>query len=142
MHTYTIAQFITNRIKVIDKSQKDIAREAGFQKPNMITMIKQGRTRLPLDKIGPMAVALEMDPVQLLKMWLKEYQPMTWKMIAPLMDLALTEDELRLLNTLRSKAGSSFLSAINEESKLYFNKSSIRYVSRQMLKKGEDKSCI
>lgn len=118
----TIAQFITTRIKVIGKSQKDISREAGFKRPNMISMIKRGETRLPLNKAVSMAIALEMDPVQLLKMCLKEYQPANWTVIESLMNFALTEDELRLLNALRSRTGNPSISAISEESKLYFDK--------------------
>jgi hypothetical protein len=85
-------------------------------------MIKRGETRLPLNKAVSMAIALEMDPVQLLKMCIKEYQPSNWRVIEPLMDFALTEDELRLLNALRVRAGNPSISAISEESRLYFDK--------------------
>ena len=60
--TSQVACFIAARIEATGQLQKDIAAKAGFDKPNMITMIKQGRTRLPLDKVGAMALALETGP--------------------------------------------------------------------------------
>lgn len=118
--TSQVARFVTSRIETTDKLQKDIALQCGFEKPNMITMIKQGRTRLPLGKVGQMAMALETDPVQLLKMCLEEYHPETWEEIAPLMESALTREELRLLTVLRTSTGSPFLPVLSDESKLHF----------------------
>jgi hypothetical protein len=115
-----VARFVNAQIEATGQSQKDIAAQAGFAKPNMITMIKQGRTRLPLDKVGPMAKALKTDPVQLLAMCMKEYHPATWKAIAPYLELAITEDERKLLSALRAWVGGSFNSALNEESRSHF----------------------
>ena len=117
-----VARFIARRIEETGRLQKDIATKCGFDKPNMITMIKQGLTRLPLDKIGPMAMALETDPVQLLKMCMEEYQPATWKAIEPFMETAMTKDELRLLTALRAGIGGPFLSALSDDSKALFDK--------------------
>jgi hypothetical protein len=47
-----VAAFIAKRIDEIGKTQRDIARECGGQKPNVITMLKNGQMKLPLDKIG------------------------------------------------------------------------------------------
>lgn len=115
-----VANYIAHRIEISGQLQKDIAEKVGFEKPNMITMIKQGKTRLPLDKIGLMAKALEVDPVQLLKLCMEEYHPNTWKAIAPFLESAMTTDERRLLNALRAWVGGPFLSAMSEESKRHF----------------------
>jgi transcriptional regulator with XRE-family HTH domain len=62
----TVAQFIAQRIKESSKSQLEIAEACGWGKtPNMVTMVKQGKSRLPLEKIGPMATALGVQPVYL-----------------------------------------------------------------------------
>lgn len=119
--TSKVARFIQRRIEETGQSQKDIAFKVGFEKPNIITMIKQGKTRLPLDKIGLMANALETEPTELFQMCMEEYQPATWKVIAPFMEGAMTRDELRLLNSLRAWVGGPFLSALSEESKTHFN---------------------
>lgn len=112
-----VAQFIRERIDFLGKPQKDVAVEAGFEHPNVITMIKQGKTKLPIAKIGPMATALETDPLQLLKLCLSHYYPDTWKAIEPFLESALTEDEVRLLGALRTSVGGPYLSALSSESK-------------------------
>ncbi len=71
----SVADYITAQISLCGKSQIEIAQQAGFEKPNIITMIKQGKTKLPLDKIGTFAKAIEVDPIFLLRMCLNEYQP-------------------------------------------------------------------
>gem|GEM_PF-662785 len=50
------------------KSQADIAAEAGFTNPNMISMIKSGGTRLPIDRVPALAKALDVDPRRLLQL--------------------------------------------------------------------------
>ena len=40
-----VASFVRHRIAILDKQQTDIAAECGFEKPNIITMIKQGKTK-------------------------------------------------------------------------------------------------
>jgi len=64
-----------------------------------------------------MANALETDATQLLKMCLEEYQPLTWKAIAPFMEFALSQDEFRLLTALRASAGGPIVSALGETSR-------------------------
>ncbi len=120
--TSRVARFIDRRIEETGQLQKDIAAKVGFEQPNIITMIKQGKTKLPLDKIGPMARVLETDPVQLLQMCMEEYHPATWRAIAPYMETAMTEDERRLLNALRNWVGGPFLAAMSDESRGHFDR--------------------
>lgn len=116
-----VARFISERIEASGQLQKDIAHKAGFEQPNIITMIKQGKTRLPLDKVGPLAKALAIDPLILLEMCFEEYHPRTWKAIAPYMASAITEDERKLLAALRKFLGGPFLSALTDESRQHFD---------------------
>jgi hypothetical protein len=120
--TSQVARFISNRIDEIGLLQKDIATKVGFDQPNMITMIKQGRTRLPIDKIGLMANALEVDLIQFSKMCMEEYQPENWKVWAPLVTPSISQDEKTLIQTLRVHVGGPYLAAISDESKSLFNR--------------------
>jgi transcriptional regulator with XRE-family HTH domain len=92
-HGSNVATYIASRIEASGQLQKDIAEKVGFERPNMITMVKQGRSRLPIDKIGPMAQALEIDPLALFSMCMHEYYPNTWKAIAPCLESAMTASE-------------------------------------------------
>jgi hypothetical protein len=115
-----VASFVRHRIAILDKQQTDIAAECGFEKPNIITMIKQGKTKLPLNKVCLMAKALEADPVHLLKLCLSEYQPENWSAIEPLLELALTDVERELLKQLRLNVGRPYLTALSPESQRLF----------------------
>src|SRR5690606_23967372 len=57
------------------KTQQQIAREAGFPRSNMLSMIKKGKTRLPLERVPALAKALEIDPAVLFRVALKELWP-------------------------------------------------------------------
>lgn len=116
-----VAQFVAHRIQVTGKAQKEIAREVGFDKPNMITLIKQGHTKLPLAKIGVMAIALESDPVALLKLCLSTYHPETWEAIEAHFESALTKDELTMVKAWREFVGTPYLAALTEKQKRYLN---------------------
>lgn len=116
-----VASFVAERIRITGKKQVEIAAVAGFDKPNVITMIKQGKTKLPLGKVGPMAKALETDATYLLKLCLEEYQPETWKAISPYMDDMLTSDEIRFMRAVRNWAGVNFISAFTKEQQSKLN---------------------
>ena len=68
-----VAVFITSLIENSGKTRKEIADQAGLGKPNMISMLKTGETKLPLAKLGSFAKAVQTDPAHLLKLCLTEY---------------------------------------------------------------------
>ena len=70
-----VAEYIAWQINLCGKKQTQIAEEVGFEKPNVITMIKQGKTKVPINKIGKFAKALEVDPIFFMKMVFTEYMP-------------------------------------------------------------------
>ena len=73
-----IAKFLDARIDEIKafKTQREIAEEVGFNTPNMISMLKNGDLKIPLDKIALLARALDVDPGHLLRLDLEQYW--TW----------------------------------------------------------------
>lgn len=98
----SVAEYISAQIHLCGKSQIDIARETGFEKPNVITMIKQGKTKLPMDKIGKFAKAIEVDPIYLFKMCMAEYWPDTAKELQKIFGQPmLTENELDIIQVFR-----------------------------------------
>lgn len=101
----TVAQYLEQQIAISDKSQKEIAKEVGYERPNVLTMIKLGDTKLPLNKIGLMAKALNVDPVHLLRLALSEYMPDTWTTLETLLGTQLvTDSEMVLVRTVRDIA--------------------------------------
>lgn len=98
----SVADFISHQIEVSGKKQKDIAEELGYEKANVITMIKQGRSPLPLNKIGPLAKALNVDPFHLLRLTMMEYNPHTWEAIEGLIGRqTVSKSEMEILEVIR-----------------------------------------
>ena len=77
----TVAQFLTMKIDESGKTQREIATEVGYDAANVITMFKQGSTKLPLNTVGPIARALDVDPVFLLRLAFNEYFPETFEAV-------------------------------------------------------------
>ncbi|MFH1819647.1 MAG: hypothetical protein ABIK82_22680 [Pseudomonadota bacterium] len=75
----TVAEFLADSIALINKTQAQIAAECGFESANVITMFKKGQTKLPINRVGPLAKALNVDPAHLLRLVLLEYLPDTWE---------------------------------------------------------------
>ena len=72
-----VAQFVTRRIDELRsrRSQGEIASAAGFRSPNMLSMIKDGSAKLPIDRVGALAKALECDPGHLMRLALEQLYP-------------------------------------------------------------------
>lgn len=101
--TKTVAQFLTYHIERNYRTQREIALDIGYTKPNIITMFKQGLTRLPLDKIGIVAKVLEIDPGELFFRVLEEYMPETLDALKPILKvLELSDEEVELIEFYRT----------------------------------------
>lgn len=69
-----MAKYVERRVLELKskKSQIEIATEAGYVNPNMITMIKQGSSKVALDRVPALARALECDPAYLMRLALEQ----------------------------------------------------------------------
>lgn len=102
----TVAEFIADKLAECDKTQREIAAECGFEKPNIITMFKTGATKVPLNRIGPLAKAIGVDPAHLLRLVMNEYMPETWEAVENVFQsTVLTANELELLREYRRVTG-------------------------------------
>jgi hypothetical protein len=101
-----VAAFVSKRLKEIGKSQKQAATECGFENANVMSMIKCGLTKVPLDRIGALATALEVDSAFLVRVVLREYMPTLWPAIEHSMHgPVLSKNERELIETLRTASG-------------------------------------
>jgi hypothetical protein len=105
MKTMTVARFIGQQIAISGVSQRAIATACGYSNANMITMIKKGATKLPLNKVAHMARALNADPVHLLRLAISEYEPETWSVIVRILGtrVSVTDAEVCLLELVRAE---------------------------------------
>lgn len=67
------AQMLSSLIEQSDKTQVQISRDMGYENQNLITMFKRGTTRVPLEKVAPMAKSLNQDPGRMIRLWFEAY---------------------------------------------------------------------
>ena len=73
--TTGVAQFISERIDELRPrfSQTEISTTAGFPSPNMLSMIKDGKAKLPMDRVLGLAQALSCDVTTLTRLALQQF---------------------------------------------------------------------
>src|SRR3569832_557583 len=109
----TVAEFIADRLADIDLSFRVVVVVCGFETPNVITMFKKGQMKVPLDRVGSLAKALDADPAHLLRLSLQEYLPQTWNAIEEILhSTVLTKNELELVRKFRQVTGDSVAQAM------------------------------
>lgn len=112
-----VAKYIEKTIDLNGLRQRDIADAVGWENPNMVSIIKSGQSKVPLEKVFPLAKALNLDPTDLFIRVFSEYYPGLWKDIEQtLKGWVLTQSEQALVTAYRKKiAHGSVLSAGNAD---------------------------
>ena len=95
------AALLETHINASTMTQMDLAKKLGYDNPNIITMFKKGSTRVPLDKVAPLATALELDPAALLRLWFETFLPEALPALDEHMGMALTRAEKSWVTGLR-----------------------------------------
>ncbi len=69
-----LAKYVERRVLELKptKSQAEIATLAGYVNQNMITMIKQGSSKVALDRVPALAIALDADPAFVMQLALEQ----------------------------------------------------------------------
>lgn len=99
----SLTAYLAWHIDHCGKRREQIAAEVGFQNPNMVSMIKRG-TRLPRDKVLKMALALNVDPFELMRRFWTEHFPAEWEMLELILNQpVLTEEEVKMVRLVRQK---------------------------------------
>ena len=75
---YLMAAYIDVKIRESGKTQAEIASECGFTRPNVVSMIKLGHIRLPLDRLAAFAKAIDVDVFDLFCWWMRDFYGKTW----------------------------------------------------------------
>jgi len=98
------ARLIADRVRDLShrKTQAEIASEAGFANANMLSMLKSGKNKVPLDRVPSLAKALEVDPAYLMRLALDQAVGVTAaKAITEIFGTPATENERGWLTEIR-----------------------------------------
>jgi hypothetical protein len=97
-------------------SQRELAAMIGFNHPNVMSMLKTGRMKVPLDRIPDLAWALNADPFVLLVLALNDEHPALLRILQDHMGISVST--LQLASLARTpRAGSGAVSAPPSEPK-------------------------
>lgn len=113
----TVAAYISAAIDRSTKTNAEIAKETGLRLPNMVSMIKQGTTKLPVGRITSFAKALDLDPGELFRLVMEEYLPDLLTVCDEIYSRDVSKSEEALLKRLRLHTGGSdfkVTKAVNE----------------------------
>lgn len=105
-----VASFINLAIDASVKTAKQIAREAGFENPNFLSMVRKGESKLPLARIEPLAIALGIPIPDLLNRCLEAYHPDIYRLIARVHpSILVTPNEFAVIRVMRKAMGRTAL---------------------------------
>lgn len=96
-----IADFIVRRQAECYVTNRELADAIGYHSPSVITMIRKGRTKLPVDKVEQFAAALSVDTVCLLRRVMHEYMPEQLEVIEQCLGALVTNSERCVLEVWR-----------------------------------------
>ena len=100
-----IAILIRNRIDELSaiKTQREIAAEIGYDKPNALSMYKRGEAKTPFDQLPNFARVLDIDIAVLLRAGLEQWWPGEEQAIKQMiMDRLVTANERALLRLVQT----------------------------------------
>lgn len=100
-----LADFIAKQLDIqasLGKSQKDIATEIGYERPNMISMFKTGDVKVPIDKVPALARALNVDPAFMMRLAMQQYWKDEAEAIAAVFGTVLSKNETKIIEAIRS----------------------------------------
>ncbi|HKJ95074.1 MAG TPA: XRE family transcriptional regulator [Gammaproteobacteria bacterium] len=103
----TVADFVSQRIRVCEKTQKEIALALGYKNANVIAMIKSGSTKVPLRVVPHLARELAIDEAFFMRMVLREYMPETLVALESVYRTPVTQNETEILSVLRDRTSST-----------------------------------
>jgi hypothetical protein len=103
-----LPSFITTSVLAMKarSTQAEIATKAGFTNANVMSMLKSGSIRLPLDRVQPLSRALEVDPSYLMLLALEQMVGDTdAQAIVAILGGAVTANEHAWIEALREASG-------------------------------------
>lgn len=105
--SFACAAYLTARIAELTppKAIEEISHAAGFTKPGTLQAVLAGEVALPLNRLFPLARAINCDRAQLFKLAVKDWRlgKTLLPMLEALEEFKVTEDELEVLVLLRQR---------------------------------------
>lgn len=95
------AMLLSKAIEDSELTQREIADRVGFKSANIISMMKKGETRVPLERVPALAATLGIDERQFLMVAIEEYHPGVHEVLLDVFGLPLSDAELGIVTMFR-----------------------------------------
>ena len=104
-----VTALIREKLAVLtqSKTERAIAAEAGFKSTNMLSMIKCGRAKVPLDRVPGIARAIGCDPMLLFRLALEQHFEEGSVEVEYSRRICVTENEREIIELVRSASKGS-----------------------------------
>jgi hypothetical protein len=104
MRESKVAQLIDRELTKLEgeKTVTQVADEAGFPQRNIMSMIRNGTTKLPFERLRGVAKALRVDLAYMVDLALHEYQPALESLLKEIHGEFLSSNEKKLLRLWRA----------------------------------------
>jgi hypothetical protein len=77
---------------------------AGFKRPNFLSMMKDGTSKIPVSRVPALSRALNTDPKIFLRLVMEDYFPEEWKVIESTLGHIMTDNEVEIIDYIRKKS--------------------------------------
>ena len=119
--TFALAEWFNKNVDhLTDLTNEELAAKLGYTRPNIISMWRTGRTKIPLDRLAPLCDALNVDLSYLLPLWIEQYGGAEANArVLKVLRNTVSESEMALVETARQiTAGRNFTLKPNALEKL------------------------
>jgi len=82
MTRMSVAERLEKAAGARGKSQREIAAKVGYTRPNVLSMMKLGQTKVPIEKAPLMAETSGVDPADFTRHVMQEYHSAVWEVLA------------------------------------------------------------
>lgn len=101
MNNSPVAKILSDAIEASELTQREIADHVGFNHPNIISMLKSGETRIPLDRAPALSAILGLNQQDFLLKAIEEYHPNVYEVLVNVLGLPLSDAEISILGIYR-----------------------------------------
>ena len=100
---YRLAEWLNRNLdRRTNLTNEELATRMGYARPNIISMWRTGRTRIPLDKLTQLADLLKVELIELLPLWLEQYSDAEgYRRIVAATGRLVSETEATFVNKVR-----------------------------------------
>ncbi|SIN99489.1 hypothetical protein SAMN05444722_0046 [Rhodovulum sp. ES.010] len=90
------ADFLSEAISTSGRTQREIAHRSGFTRANVISMMKHGEMKVPIERIPDLADACGVDPKEFARVAIAEYHPEIMNILRHIFGVDLGNDNKSL----------------------------------------------